>query len=689
MRVIFLVLSELLLPANAITKLPPEIQRDHLNKTTTNSPSDYSFETFRNNNHVTVLSVPTHIYPETVDPDTAGKLLKTRYPTSTYDSINLKSTTYGYANVVSHDKSALDYNADVMNEVQKILNKTKELCPYSSYCGTDPLFNNTDPIKIPCCKDCKCDLDCGRRGDCCHTIFDRFKFQDKFKMSCISIKSEYSKLTMSKSYKMVDKCSGENFTSVTCSSLNDNKWINMLPVYSPSVNLIFYNKFCALCNDILDAITWNSFISCQMPKSFFSFHDVITVGFQTGKCGIDFQPPAIMPEDNFQCFESLIDRCNVTEEATSYSELTETACRTISSPVRGIDLVFANAHCMICNNRSHFLGDLCSPLQGKTFGGTFTFLLDTSLVEVLFDTSMKKQDETANKTRVLHCDVNFIKHPYANECRPLLCPNGQYRLKNKCHFFSKSWYLWGAVSVTLLFTVKDELQVSLLENSDGEGIVKFLQKKKLHWKYFEMLYSVNSHSNETTVNSIMVQLAKETGNGQLDLANLVKRLQILLHTDIVIDIEASSYKMKLNIDRGIRKRWKHSTFSVISRESLEENNTLNEVYYPISTGRYTLQFGVPVLRISKLFFCPMVKLYRDDYKRTADAIFFRNETEKRLFPGEYHFSQVQSSMYICAEDFNSEGLVQRSFGKKLIAHKQLHCAFGIILVFFLECEFCF
>ncbi|MEW8547249.1 MAG: hypothetical protein AB2693_27380 [Candidatus Thiodiazotropha sp.] len=107
--------------------------------------------------------------------------------------------------------------------------------------------------------------------------------------------------------------------------------------------------------------------------------------------------------------------------------------------------------------------------------------------------------------------------------------------------------------LVLMFTVEDELQVSLLENSDGEDIIKFLRKKRLYWKHFEMVYSRNSRSNGTTVNSILVRLAKLTGNGQFDLAELVNRLQILLQTDMVIDIGPSSYKMRLNIHKDFRK----------------------------------------------------------------------------------------------------------------------------------------
>ncbi|MEW8547248.1 MAG: hypothetical protein AB2693_27375 [Candidatus Thiodiazotropha sp.] len=110
------------------------------------------------------------------------------------------------------------------------------------------------------------------------------------------------------------------------------------------------------------------------------------------------------------------------------------------------------------------------------------------------------------------------------------------------------------------------------------------------------------------------------------------------------------------------------------------------VYQPIDN----IPFGVPVLGLTKPFFCPMVKLYRDDYKRIQGRMFFPNETGKLLFPAEYHFSKDGSSLFVCVEDFNGKALIERNFGVVLKAHKKLHCVFGIVLLFLVDYhEFCF
>lgn len=296
-----------------------------------------------------------------------------------------------------------------LKEAQVILEETRKFCPYSSYCGAEPLQKNTNPSRTSCCQDCECDRFCGLRGDCCHQIYDLYKLKDKYNMSCISVKSNYSKLRMSKSYYMIDECFRQN----DILSGGDNKLKKLHPVYSPATKLIYYNNYFAICNDVFDAINWTSFISCKILSSLVPVQQIMLRGFQNGDCGVDFFPPPVMPEAHLRCYRSFIDQCLVGENISA-----DSACRAVHSPVSVITdsgwLTFANVHCLLCNNYKYD-PERCYPEDGRAAIGTLTLLIDFESLHDIIDRHIKKTPQ--EKTDIFVCGDGFIKHPQKVMCR--------------------------------------------------------------------------------------------------------------------------------------------------------------------------------------------------------------------------------------------------------------------------------
>ena len=318
----------------------------------------------------------------------------------------------------SIDSSDLDPHTPEQ-EMNKVLDETKKLCPYTSYCGSEPLLNNTDPIKIPCCQECSCDPECGRHGDCCHSNLDTYKLKDKYEMKCMFVKSGCFNRAASKSYYMIDKCLE---TNISCYD-RDDRHRTFYPAYSPFEKLNFYNKQCSVCNNVNDTLSWTSSVSCGHHFEYLSTPENLALALQNGKCDINFEPPNIMPENHFACSETFTDTCDAEGSSIQYSEITKAACETVLSPVRMKDRAFANIHCMHCNNVISNADGLCLFLDDcrASSGMTFSIIIDyKSLKEVLDAKSALVSTSRNARTNTVVCGKNFVKHPYkVITCTPL------------------------------------------------------------------------------------------------------------------------------------------------------------------------------------------------------------------------------------------------------------------------------
>ena len=244
---------------------------------------------------------------------------------------------------------------------EDLLNASRALCPFTRFCDQSPLseFNLMDDALVPCCTDCSCDENCGLRAECCFEEMDRYKLKETYKLKWVDAKKRFSNLPIgSSSYMMVDKCLidvsnrlviSESNRLVNDQNANDTESGFLYPVYSTSTKLIYYNKATAVCNNVLDGVAWQRYLSCERPRGAISFSDVVSRSMSEGLCWTDFIPPTTINIKHFQCHHDVIDSCTTSGDKYDYSLQTETACKTLQSTYQVnthfLSQIYANVHC--------------------------------------------------------------------------------------------------------------------------------------------------------------------------------------------------------------------------------------------------------------------------------------------------------------------------------------------------------
>lgn len=180
-----------------------------------------------------------------------------------------------------------------------------------------------------------------------------------------------------------------------------------------------------------------------------------------------------------------------------------------------------------------------------------------------------------------------------------------------------------------------------------------------------MLYSYSPDGKLTTINSVLVILGKETGKNHIDLVSLTDRIGKLLKTGFMIDVAGKLYTFNVRIDKGYLYRRDNGSQTTLTRTRPKSKYPVVEVYNLLSGERWDRPFALLPLIISKLYFCPLVRLRKEEYTREGEMItIFPNSTStRRLFILEYLLWD-NGHICVCAEDFNADRKTQRSHAMK-------------------------
>lgn len=236
---------------------------------------------------------------------------------------------------------------------QRLLDISKravELCPFSDFC----LVNGTTTNEllgtgVSCCKSCYCDVGCGARMDCCFDFLDDTKLVEKHNLKCVSPRIPSPLPTDDKpiisGYFMIDMCSGND--SYNCTKETASVVGALFPVYSPSNEMFYFNRHCAICNGVNDTIDWRVYVSCTVANGFVP--DLLSDGLRHGDCQVQFLPPKMVDADKFICHTSVITTCDTTEigldnNATqnNLKEYCESARATVVTPWGHVNTIFVN-----------------------------------------------------------------------------------------------------------------------------------------------------------------------------------------------------------------------------------------------------------------------------------------------------------------------------------------------------------
>ena len=250
--------------------------------------------------------------------------------------------------------------------VQSYINYDNLMKNYILVCGSNYLCENVSVARfsypdlrkyqhVSLCPDCKCDVDCINRGDCCPDKYFGYP-----KLTCVNRTIIDAKLLdheRKKQYKrlMVTTCPGDSTEEVrkTCNNVQSDLKFRLLhqPVTDISSLVVFANRYCAECHNVTDYLEWNIDINCTLfaDFNFLSTLDEIIRHAYESLCAIQSvdeslnktSNPTICLEDNDQ-----IRSCNTTGRWNRFDSDVKAACE---SEFTGQFRVFRNIFCFMCN----------------------------------------------------------------------------------------------------------------------------------------------------------------------------------------------------------------------------------------------------------------------------------------------------------------------------------------------------
>ncbi|XP_061195227.1 uncharacterized protein LOC133203465 [Saccostrea echinata] len=229
------------------------------------------------------------------------------------------------------------------------------LCGVSALCDVSSLsFLNLSEIKIPqgtiqVCPRCSCEENCltNAENPCCPDLY--FKTGVQF---CRSIEVTNNRVNKY-FYMLIESCPLETDQSLkeNCSKIRKPSERLVLPLVSSTANnLLFWNKYCAICHNISSFQPWSLFFDCKEPTDFnylSSYDDIVDTANRAG-CSIAFLGNGI--ECVVDDLNTLISKCNITGNWEIFDFSIDFACRSaFNMPYKN---VFKNVFCYICNPSS-------------------------------------------------------------------------------------------------------------------------------------------------------------------------------------------------------------------------------------------------------------------------------------------------------------------------------------------------
>ncbi|ESO96891.1 hypothetical protein LOTGIDRAFT_159640 [Lottia gigantea] len=207
------------------------------------------------------------------------------------------------------------------------------------------------------CAPCFCDSDCYKYNDCCpdKILFEKpeTEIQPDTKYGCHGtiIRNRYYQ----EFYQMIDKCP-ESFTNQeikeNCHKSDSIHWKYVKPYFDFKTKETYRNKYCALCNNVMNSKSYETQITCQTFDDYGNSTNSTEVYYHVisnYKCQVRFNPPTTQSIDRRQCdtvYQPFYSKCNKTGLWKFYDERVERACELYTNIVNG---EYRNVFCRLCN----------------------------------------------------------------------------------------------------------------------------------------------------------------------------------------------------------------------------------------------------------------------------------------------------------------------------------------------------
>ena len=286
----------------------------------------------------------------------------------------------------------------------------QEMCPFADICHLRSIEEIEQPY-TSCCRSCYCDEHCIQRGDCCFPTESPLGYSPENENISECIKTAIQGwggpiLSVIKEYHVIDSCLN---SKKTCKEKTSAPWGALFPGYSPETKRIYYNRDCAVCNNVDDFQPWQYYIMSDAMDG--TSNEMLLDALGGHSYPIVFIPPNIDDVKKYECFESAIKVCNVTGQWQEYDPAVEEACHRFQAPVfhRLANVMFNNIYCIICNGKTDDYYERCRQHPIYTRGGLGVAI--SGLID--FTTISKTLSPVASVgSGEKDCPEHTVQHPF-------------------------------------------------------------------------------------------------------------------------------------------------------------------------------------------------------------------------------------------------------------------------------------
>ena len=317
--------------------------------------------------------------------------------------------------------SALDHT-DVLAALQ-------QACPYTNFCNKNASSYIQDGRQAPCCRECSCNDDCWKRGNCCPDKIVRDKGLAYEHETCKDTQvssagaATANGLSQFRRYFVTETCPEtveDDFVKEKCTGIVTETLTDLLWVSDPDTNRIYRNKFCAECHGIRKYQEWQISTNCLNLLLMENYTQNIRA---YPDCRLSVIPPNTKAYDN-QCLVPDISTCNETGLWQTKDSTTESLCNSHSLMfvkqflLRSI--VYRNVFCFKCNSPAGTtVEDICdsSEVGGKRTFDSFTAILNIfEADDTLLEERRCGMDEVEDPLKVTKEQIRWI-HVFLKELK--------------------------------------------------------------------------------------------------------------------------------------------------------------------------------------------------------------------------------------------------------------------------------
>lgn len=256
---------------------------------------------------------------------------------------------------VFKDTNVLQYINVIKNDfIKEIVREQLVRCPFVPQCdfALDTSWIEPPDGKGSCCRNCRCDISkCKGLNDCCPDIFSEEEINQTSISTCIPLSL---KLKLGQDGVLgIQKCSdgtGEELENNCTRSYTYNitSILDIVPCESNLTSKVYRNKYCALCNGVLEQDITYFYIDIKDTRGYEDIivneAELIQMALTTNYVRINFINATHQPS----C-KTAIDVCNVTGKWEVYDYKSELACRLYRSEVFQSNKWYKNIFCAKCN----------------------------------------------------------------------------------------------------------------------------------------------------------------------------------------------------------------------------------------------------------------------------------------------------------------------------------------------------